>query len=596
MTTALQGDASKPTRRSIVNAVAALVVAVFAVVLLSEVIIVWDPGYFGELGLSLGGLFGGATVNAVIPGSPADKAGIKVGDMVERPPALRDRLVLTGYASAQPGKRVPISIVRASHRRSLTLQARPIAPLSVFDSILFVLHHIALLVFVVVGLVLVLLRPSAMTWGFYLFAFTLVVLFGTGYVTLSYIPAVGFFALVVAWDILVNAGIVGFLIFCLRFPTNVLAGWRRTIDNLAPFLFVGLSVVGIPRDIAAINFAPASVTRTLTHTFDFSALAIWVLGIVILLITYFSARGLERQRIKWVVLGVICAFIAATATSLSSLEQLYAWPNWAELISLLYVILPITVAYAVLRHRVIDVRFVLNRTLAVGTIATIIGLIVIAMDWLFSGRLPSSRFGAVMYTGIALLVGFSLNAARQSINKTVTYIFFRQWRLTQEQADILADAIRRARIKADLYEPLTAGIARAFSLSSAALFERVEDGGFVRVAAVGWRTGTIWHILPDDPLVKRALERPRVVAISLPQRSERDLPTGVARPEVMVPIVAGKNVAAILLLGAHENGTGLDPDELRTIRTLANDAGLVYSSQRPEIQPIAVVMPKVAHS
>src|SRR6202011_4428629 len=128
----------------------------------------------------------------------------------------------------------------------------------------------------------------------------------------------------------------------------------------------------------------------------------------------------------------------------------------------------------------------------------------------------------------------------------------------------------------ELYEPLTAGVADAFSLASAALFERVEDAGFVRVSACGWPAGTIWHILSDDPLVRRAGERRPVVDLDAFGWKEQQVPTGVARPAVMLPIFAGKQVPALLLYGGHENGTGLAPDEIRSIRRLCTDSGRLY--------------------
>ncbi len=38
----------------------------------------------------------------------------------------------------------------------------------------------------------------------------------------------------------------------------------------------------------------------------------------------------------------------------------------------------------------------------------------------------------------------------------------------------------------------------------------------------------------------------------------------------------GKQVPGLLLYGAHENGTGLAPDEIRSIRRLCADAGHAY--------------------
>ena len=110
-------------------------------------------------------------------------------------------------------------------------------------------------------------------------------------------------------------------------------------------------------------------------------------------------------------------------------------------------------------------------------------------------------------------------------------MFFRQWRRSQEQADFVADAVRRAASRIDAYEPLTKGVAGAFPLASAALFEQAEDGGFVRVAAHGWPGGTTWHILPNDSLATRASEGRRILDIDALHLRETDLPAGVADPK-----------------------------------------------------------------
>jgi hypothetical protein len=50
--------------------------------------------------------------------------------------------------------------------------------------------------------------------------------------------------------------------------------------------------------------------------------------------------------------------------------------------------------------------------------------------------------------------------------------------------------------------------------------------------------------------------------------------------------MAGKRGPAMLLCGAHENGTALDPDEIRAIRRLLSDAAAVYgASHAAEAKP-----------
>jgi hypothetical protein len=418
-----------------------------------------------------------------------------------------------------------------------------------------------------------------MTWGFYLFAFMIAAALST--------PDWGYFSqkLSAGWlvmlallpqDILIAFGIVGYLIFCLRFPANAPKGWQAVVDKFAPYLAVALAALFVARDLAFLDFRPI-VIDSLTHLIDAVGLTTAALGSIAFLVTYIGAQGLERHRIKWVIVGLASALFPFSGL-VFSLEGLFNPPGWiSSLLILLYLPLPIAIAYAVIRHRVIDIRLVVSRVLVLGIIAAIIALIVVALDWLFSTRLPTSRFDAAVIAGAAILVGFSLNALRERLGKTIDFLFFRQWLRTQEQAQTIADAVRRATSTVDLYGPLTVDIARTFSLASAALFERVEDGGFVRVAAFGWPAGTLWNILLNDQLVACVDRDLRTTSVDSFQWQWRVLPAGVARPVVMIRIIAGKRVRAIVICGVHENGTGIDADEVRAIRRLCADAGIVYA-------------------
>jgi len=623
----------RPTLRVVANTLAVLALTAFAATRFAYANIIWDPGYYGEYGLTVNP-WANFTVRNIVPGSPADKAGIRVGDRIERPKALHERLTLFRIVP-RPAERITLTVIRGDQRRAVSLQARPLPPRPAPDRALLALHFAWLFAFVAVTLVLVLLRPSMMTWGLFLFPLNLAIIFSQSDLYFSYIPTNAFLTVRFLEDIIAPAGIIGFLIFGICFPANETTGWRETLESLAPFLFLTIAGSLIYWDLANILIRP---TMVIPYALEASAVVVfaagtvvlatrygrandlerrsiaWVivgllvgivasivglskqffeigpeqhwqahatllLGTIALLITYFAARGLERQRIKWVVLGVICAWVADGANHLGmSLGSMYN-PKWfIGAVEVLYLALPLAVAYAVIRHRVIDVRFVLSRSLAAGVIIGMIALMVFGIEWLFSARLPNSRLEGAAYVGIVLVVGFSLNAAWRWTRRTVDLVFFPRRYRAQEEAETVADALRRAATKSDLYDPLTAGIAHAFSLASVALFERVEDGGFLRVAAHGWPAGTIWHILPDDPLVTRVSQGRRFVDLDVTQWHEQNLPMGVAHPTAMLPVGAGKVVPALLLCGAHDDGAGLDPDELRTIRKLCVDAGLVYAA------------------
>jgi hypothetical protein len=614
----------------------AIALALYAAMIFTYLGVLWNPMRYGEFGLTYDNY--PQIVMWVAPGSPADRAGIRRGDVLNRPAALHDRIALAGESDGAPqraGETITIPISRDSNLRTVTLRARPLQPLSAVDRSLLVLKFLWAFTFVAVGLVLVLLRPSVMTWGFYLFALNPVIVFWPSPAILAYMPASLAAAVLVAQWVVAPAGLAGFIIFCVRFPNNAPAAWGRTLEGVAVGVFAVAASFIVYGQIAAIQFLhvptlviPLAVVTTwalviagtvvllnailgargvdqrkigwialaticvlaVAACFDawhemkingFGAhplIGLFMMGTAAFAMTLASARGLERYRIKWVVLGLICALIASAVdlTWTGTAASPRTIPKWALGAEILYIALPLTVAYAGLRHRIIDIRFVASRSIIFGIIAVALGFTVAVLDWLFTTRVPSSRFEAAAYIGVALLVGLSLNTIRRSLSKAVDSLLFRQWHRTGEHVRTIADCVSRARSEHDLYKPLTADIAAAFSLASVALFERVEGGGFVRVAAHGWPPSTIWHILPDDSFARRAIEGRHVVAISEVQRHERDLPSGVARPEITFPLAAGKRVAAMVLCSAHENGTAVDPDEIQVIRSLCADAAVVY--------------------
>jgi hypothetical protein len=624
---------AQSTRWRTVSAVLAIALGLFAATRFAYANIIWNPGYYGEFGLTANPWTNFAVLR-VVPGSPADQAGIRVGNRIARPDGLHERLVLSRIAP-RPGERITLSVLQGDTSRAVTLQARPRTPLPAADRVLLAIHFTWLFVFVAVSLALVLLRPSAMTWGLFLFPLNLTIIFSSSDLFFSYVPTGLFLALRIVEDIIAPAGIIGFFIFGILFPANASSDWRKSLITLAPFLFIAIAAPLTYWDFVNILISPVPAVP---YALDVLAVAIfaagliafsaryskanylerrrlaWVilglicglaaatvgfrkqffeigpeqhwtahatllLGTIALLITYVDARGLERERIKWVVLGVVCAWVADGANHLGLSMASSNNPKWfIGLFEPLYLALPFAVAYAVIRHRVIDVRFVLSRSLTYGFIALVVALIVVAVGWLFSARLPNTHLETAAYIGTALIVGLSISATRNVVAKAVDSLLFPKWRQAQERALAIADGIIQVRSERDLYQPLTTELADAFSLASVALLERVESGGFVRVAAHGWPQGTFWHLLADDPLLLRVGEGRHVVDVEERHWHGRGAPAGVASPSLVFPIVHGKRELALLLCGAHENGTALAPDEVHAIRRLVADAAVIYGA------------------
>lgn len=574
-------------RARVANVTAALAIAIVTASALWYASSLWNPGAYGDFGLTVGDFGlpahdGSWIVTNIVPKSPAAIAGIEIGDRVAASLPVRDRLTLTGQIAPSPGERVRLRLHHAHGDQLLTIEARRLELLPPIEKIFRALQVVVSIVFAMVGFVLVLIRPNRMTWGFYLIALPIAttILPHSSLYGVSYLPTTWLVALGVAEDVLMAAGAVGFLVFCLRFPHNAPMAWRKVIDNCAPYLLVVLAALSTAIDLGRwFSVVPAGLTRFLWNAWLASCVLILAGGAAVLVAGYFDASRVDRVRIKWVMLGLVCTAAAMIGIffswggPLAGLPVVFVW-----ILCLFVAALPLTVAYAVMRYRVIDVRFVTSRSMAVGAVAAFVGLIVIGIDWLFATKSPASRFETATYFGVAFFIGLTINALRRQIGRTIDFFFFREQLVVCESVDVVAVKIRRASVKEDLYEPLSAGVARAFGLASVALFERADDGGFGRVAADGWPARTLWNILLDDPFVLRADVRPCVTNIDSLQWHDRRLPSGIARPVMMVPIIVGRRVGALLLCGAHLNGAGLNPEESRWIRRLATDASLVYGA------------------
>ena len=119
----------------------------------------------GDLGFRTDGTI--ATI--VTPDLPAARAGIREGDRLDlsRLTSAQRSAVIGGYLPS-PGDKAQIGFWHRGKYRPSTLTAVPEQTRSAYIIIREVVFFIPMLI----GVLLVLLRPSAITWGFFLFSLT----------------------------------------------------------------------------------------------------------------------------------------------------------------------------------------------------------------------------------------------------------------------------------------------------------------------------------------------------------------------------------------------------------------------------------------
>ena len=549
-------------------AVVALVLWAAIEVLSGFVLVVW-PSHFGF------SMEPDGKVVIVEPNSPASEAGIRVGDRiaVERFSA-GDRQLIQFYKV--PGTPLAVVVERAGQTRNVRLESRVVAART-SDWVTLIAGAAVALVFVGIATALVLLRPNRVTWGFFLFACGYsVVQLGSLQLLLRppwfevHAALLGVALLLTIW---------GGAVFIARFPDGSATGWSALYERAVLVVMPFVAAV-----FASTIVSGGTLRVTLLRVYDAALLALLVAAVVLIVVrSRVEGDVAARARGRWVLVGSAVGIGALTIDFALHLTAIPGFPNSPldVVLGLVVVVIPISVAYAVLRHHVIDVRFAVNRALVYGTITSLFVLAFSAIEWTIGQKLADERVAGYIEIAVALAIGFWFNLLHRRVERFFDRIFFRHQHNAEQHLARVATAIPHATSMEAVDRFMLNEPARAYRLTSAALFRRTEGGDFERVAAIGWPPDAPTSVPQSDPLV----------AYLSAERAPLDLddvgwapsqPSGTDRPIVGVPISVRHRLMAFALYGATEAGETLDPDQRRMLQHLATAAAAAYDHLEAE--------------
>jgi signal transduction histidine kinase len=222
----------------------------------------------------------------------------------------------------------------------------------------------------------------------------------------------------VARDVLVVFGVTGFIGLLYVFPDG----------QFRPrWMGVGAVVLG------GLNLAIAA-----SSAFGEQISWVWPWGMLaefILLVAGVASQGYrymrvsstgQRQQTRWVLLGMAVIIVWAIAGAMGvALNELGGNSAWYDLVSihlqvLIVMIVPLTIALSVLRHRLWNIDLVVNRALVYGVLtAVVVGLYVLVVGGLSTLLLlRDNLFVTVLFTGLVALLVQPLRARLQwAINR-----------------------------------------------------------------------------------------------------------------------------------------------------------------------------------
>ena len=222
-------------------------------------------------------------------------------------------------------------------------------------------------------------------------------------------------------------------------------------------------------------------------------------------------------------------------------------------------------AYAILKQKVLDLGFAINRTLIYGIISFGLLLIFGLIEWGSERLLPHERLeaSAVLNAGVALTIFVVFHRIRDFVERIVERLLFRSWHESEARLRRFVREAAFASTSQSLASATVDALARFAGGAQCAIYLRKDDG-YVR--AKGKLAGAKTRIDGDDRLAAALRANHSPVE---PAEARSGIPAAVA-----LPMTHRAQLDGIVLLGSKPSGDSYRPDEIELLGWAAQQIGL----------------------
>jgi hypothetical protein len=500
------------------------------------------------------------SVLAVDPGGPADRAGLHQGDLIDiRPNTLVERL--GEFFQPLDGRPIALSVRRGTLMKQVTVVPGPLLdPSRRWSVALGALGNLWLLLFAA----LIVWRRAFLP-GNLLLSFALVAIVG-GFMS----PAT--FVTPWAWASIVlviysQTGVAALGLWaayagCFGRPlsrTRRAAQWLCYALVAASIALNALAIYGI----ATLHINPVGLLFAPGWQLPGAAAAFMALVCSVLAIA--ASRGNDRQRAVWslvplaLLFGIDVSYTFANLT-LSSYASGLVWVFVANAIPF---VVPVLLTYAAVSRRLIDIGFVMNRTVVFAIVSTIVIGAFVLVEWAATAWLAGATHSTSVVIGmiVALTLGLSLRYIHRNVERFVDRVFF--WKRYADEAALHRFAHESSYItdRSVLLERTEREVKDHTGAESATIL--VRDGAASYVSA---SNGERVAVSENDPgiVALRAWHK----AVDL-----HSIPETTMRGEYAFPMVSRGELVGAIVCGSKPDGELYAPDESDALLALAHGVG-----------------------
>ena len=232
-----------------------------------------------------------------------------------------------------------------------------------------------------------------------------------------------------------------------------LAGLLNAMLSWAFPIVGGMGITGLEHPFA-IQGQIGQIAEVISFGSIFILFVAVLLATLSLVFRYRRASGLERAQLRWVAYAAALNVAFFLFNAFHLYQGLVSEATMAVILNVLPLILPLSVAIAILRYRLYDIDLIIRKTLVYGILSAALALVFfggVALLQQLVGRLTGTEDSPVVIVISTLLIAALFSPLRRGIQDFIDRRFYRQ-KYNAEQA--LADFAATARDETDL-EALT---------------------------------------------------------------------------------------------------------------------------------------------
>jgi hypothetical protein len=361
--------------------------------------------------------------------------------------------------------------------------------------------------------------------------------------------------------------------FASRFAGDPNAQWARRVRLVAACL-AALSVVCNATE-SYRTFFTATNPDAIQYAAGAALLAQVACFLVALVLASIKAVPAERQRVAWVAISLaagICGFVGAIVAESVNI------PPPVRYVPLLFLLaMPIGCAYAILRYRLLDIAFVVNRATVFGVTSLLVLAALALVDFGLEKLLGSWLLGEGIYVqlGLALVIGISTRPLHDRVDRVVDDLFFRQRHEAERSLRQFAREVAYIDNAGVVVERTAETVAAAAALQCRVLLATADESYLEAKPAHGTNgtDGVAAAIDRNDGAIVRLLANREAVDL-------HDVTTSMLG-DYAFPMFVRNRLLGVLVCGEKKDGVAAyAPDELDAIGAVAHAAGLALDLLR----------------